>query len=60
MVTELAWSELAWRLGWLGEAGKARRSVTVSRLEAAPAPGPATLIEALADVWPEAVLMRQV
>ena len=58
MVTELAWSERAWRLGWLGEAGKARRSVTVSRLEAAPAL--ATLIEALADVWPEAVLMRQV
>ena len=60
MVTELAWSELAWRLGWLGEAGKARRSVTVSRLEAAPGPGAATRIEALADVWPEAVLMRQV
>lgn len=59
MVTELG-EELAWRRGWLGEAGKARRSVTVSRLEAAPGPGAATLIEALADVWPEAVLMRQV
>lgn len=58
MVTELG-PELAWRLGLLGEAGKASRSVTVSRPETS-APGPATVTEALADVWPEAVLMRQV
>ena len=57
MVTLLG--ELACLLGLLGEAGKASMSVTVSRSEAA-APGPITVMEALADVWPEAVLMRQV
>ena len=41
--------ELACLLGLLGEAGKASRSVTVSRSEAA-APGPFTVMEALADV----------
>ena len=58
MVTELR-AELAWRLGLLGEAGKASRSVTVSGPETA-APSLTTVTEALADVWPEAVLMRQV
>ena len=47
MVTLLG--ELACLLGLLGEAGKASRSVTVSRSEAA-APGLVTVMEALADV----------
>ena len=41
--------ELACLLGLLGEAGKASRSVTVSRSEAA-SPGLVTVMEALADV----------
>ena len=45
-------------LGLLGEAGKARMSVPV--VFPAPASTPATVSEALAEAWPEAVLTRQV
>ena len=57
MVRE-AWLALD-SLGLLGEAGNASMSVRLVRLEAA-APGPSTVMEALEEAWPEAVLMRQV